>query len=95
LKQILKKLLLGLLGAAAVVYGFDWAAVTFRIPAARELYADIRVDQVYTSTNKYKELEYSRGNPVTERCVYALFPHEGFRPCWYVTRHTMNVTNTD
>lgn len=95
MKRILQKTLLGLLGVLAVVYGFDWVSVTFRIPGNREIYSDIRVDQVFTDTNKYKELEYSLGAPVVERCVYALFPHGGFRPCWYVSRHTMNVTNTD
>lgn len=88
-------MLLGLVGLLALVYVFDWIAVAFRIPGNREIYGDVRVDQVFTDTNKYKELEYSIGNTVTERCVFALFPHSGFRPCWYVTRHTMNVTNTD
>jgi hypothetical protein len=94
LKRIIRKISLGLVAAVALAYGYDWFAFAFRA-GNRQLYDDIRVDQVYTSTNKYKELEYSRGNPVTERCVYALFPHSGYRPCWYVTRHTMNVTNTD
>jgi len=95
LKRILLKALLGLLGAAAIVYMIDWVSMAFRMHGNREIYADIKVDQVYTDTNKYKELEYSMGTPVIERCVYALFPHSGFRPCWYVTRHTLNITNTD
>jgi len=95
LKQILKKILLALVLVFVVVYAFDWVSVTFRIPGNREIYGDVKVDQVFTDTNKYKELEYSIGSTITERCVYALFPHGGFRPCWYVTRHTMNVTSTD
>jgi len=86
--------LIGVIAAIAIVYSADWAAFHFHIPSSRQLYADIRVDQVYTDTNKYNETEYSRGNPVIERCVYSLFPHNGMRPCWYVQRHTMNVTNT-
>ncbi len=92
--RILRALLIALLAALAIVYSGDWVAFRFHIPGNRELYADVRVDQVYTDTNKWNEIEYSRGNPVTERCVYSLFPHDGMRPCWYVKRHTMNVTNT-
>jgi hypothetical protein len=95
LKRIVRTFLIAIIGAFAIVYSADWAALQFHIPKSRELYADVRVDQVYTDTNKWNEIEYSRGNPVTERCVYSLFPHDGMRPCWYVQRHTMHVTNTD
>ena len=85
--------LMGLAGIGAIAYGVDWTGVTF--PGSRQLYLDVRVDHVYTSTNKWKQVEWSRGLSTTERCVYALFPHGGYRPCWYVTTHTMDITNTD
>ena len=94
MKRLFRILLIGFIAAVAIVYSADWAAFRFHIPGNRELYADVRVDQVYTDTNKYNETEYSRGNPVMERCVYSLFPHDGMRPCWYVKSHTMNVTKT-
>jgi hypothetical protein len=83
----------GVAAVMAVTYLIDWIAVAF--PGNRKLYEDVRVDQVYTDTNKWNQVEYSRGNPVTERCVNALFPHSGCKPCWYLKKHTMNVTNTD
>jgi hypothetical protein len=91
--RFLKFGVIGLAGILAVTYGIDWAGVAF--PGARQLYADLRVDHVYTSTNKWKQVEYSRGLPTTERCVNALFSHGGYRPCWYVRSHTMDVVNTD
>jgi hypothetical protein len=94
-RRVLRVAAVVLIGVAALAYLLDWASVRWRIPGNREVYADIRVDQVYTDTNKYNEIEYSHGNPVLERCVYSLFPHDGFRPCWWVTRHTMRITNTD
>lgn len=93
LERILKFGSLGIVAAAALAYALDSAAVAF--PGSRPLYEDIRVDHVYTDTNKWHEIEYSRGLPTTERCVDALFPHGGYRPCWYVRKHTMDVTNTD
>ncbi len=56
--------LIGILAALAIVYAGDWAAFQFHIPGGRTLYADIRVDQVYTDTNKYNKTECSRGNLV-------------------------------
>jgi hypothetical protein len=94
LKRIIARGFLALIVAAAVVYAIDWASLTFRIPGNRQVYADIRVDQIYTDLNRYNEVEYSRGDPVMERCVYALFPHGGYRPCWYVTRHTLQTNRT-
>jgi hypothetical protein len=85
--------LLAMVGLAAVAYAADSARVAFA--AVNPLYEDVRVDQVYTDTNKWKEVEYSRGDSVTERCIHSMFPHGGYRPCWYVKSHTMNITSTD
>ena len=93
MRRILKISLLSLLGALVLAYALDSASIAF--PGSRQLYEDIRVDQVYTDTNKWNQLEYSRGATTTERCVNALFPHGGNQPCWYLKKHTMNVTNTD
>ena len=93
LKKIFRFGLLGAIAIAGLAYALDSATVAF--PGNRQLYEDLRVDHVYTDTNKWHEIEYSRGLPTTERCVEALFPHAGYRPCWYVKKHTMDVTNTD
>ncbi|MDE3196954.1 MAG: hypothetical protein KGN84_11455 [Acidobacteriota bacterium] len=94
MKRILGRVVLGLTGAAAIVYASDWLSLTYRIPGNRQVYSDIRVDQIYTSLNRYNEIEYSRGDPVMERCVWSLLPHGGYRPCWYVTRHTLHTNKT-
>jgi len=48
----------------------------------------MRVDRVYAAMNHWKEVEYSVGAPVMEKCVDALMPHFGYVPCWYLRRHT-------
>lgn len=93
LKKILTIGLLALLGLAATAYAVDSVVIVMK--GSSQGYEDIRVDQVYTDTNRWHEVEYSRGATVTERCIDAAFPHGGCRPCWYVKRHTMNITNTD
>ena len=80
-----------LLAGAGILYGFDYLSAKYGIPGNRQVFDTIRVDQLYTVPNKWGEIEWSHGDPVMERCVYALFPHFGSRPCWYVKRHTMNT----
>jgi hypothetical protein len=91
----MKRLLLATGVLIVAVYGFDYGSVKWRSSSSGKVFDDIRVDQLYTSTNKWKEVEWSRGNPVSERCVYSLLPHFGYTPCWYLTRHTTRITNTD
>ncbi len=86
-----KWILLPLLLAAAVAYGLDWVSLEYGIPTKRPKFAEYQVDQLYTVPNRWKEIEWSRGEPVMERCVNSLFPHEGSNPCWYVSTHLMRV----
>ncbi len=95
MRKLLKRIAIALLALVGLVYGADYASAAWKIRGGQQVFADIVVDQVYTATNKWKQVEWSRGASVTERCVYSLFPHFGNRPCWYVERHTMNVNNTD
>ncbi len=81
----------GILGGLALLaYGLDYLSVQYRIPQ-REQFSIIRVDQLYAIPNKWKEVDWSRGDPVMEQCVNSLMPHYGLRPCWYVRRDTMHV----
>jgi hypothetical protein len=91
----MKKLLLAIGVLLAAFYCFDYGSVKLRSSRNRKVFDDIRVDQLYTSTNKWKQVEWSRGDPVRERCVYSLLPHFGYPPCWYLKRHPMRVNNTD
>jgi hypothetical protein len=93
MRRILNLVLVVLVGSAGVLYGFDYVSARYAIPK-RQMFDDVRVDQLYTAPNKYGEIEWSRGDPVMERCVNSLFPHFGFNPCWYVKRHTMNTNKT-
>lgn len=90
MRKVLLYLAGGLLVAAGLVYGLDYLSLVAGVPR-RETFDTIRVDQLYAIPNKWNEVDWSRGDPVMERCVNALFPHYGSRPCWYVKRDTMHV----
>lgn len=70
---------------AIVFYGSDYLYARWR----HEPYADVQIDRILAIKEKFNKIDYQRTSPVTERCVYALFPHFGHNPCWYVTRHTL------
>lgn len=87
----MKWILLPALVSAAVAYGLDWASLEYGIPTPRPKFAEYKVDQLYTVPNRWKEIEWSRGDSVMERCVNSLFPHYGNNPCWYVSKHPIRV----
>ena len=74
--------------AAAILYVFDYVSAKFAIPGNRQVYADVTISQYWAVKEKGNKIEYSPADPAVERCVYAVFPHFGYKPCWYVMRHT-------
>ena len=95
MKKLLMELAIAIAVLAIVVYGFDYGSVKWRQHGNVKVFGDMRVDHLYTSTNKWNEVEWSRSSPTTERCLYSLLPHFGYPPCWYLKRHPIQITNTD
>jgi len=85
--KIVLKVLAGAVLLTLLAYGCDDLYARFR----HEPFADVHVDRVYAVSEKFNQIDYVRSTPITERCVYTLFPHFGHNPCWYVTRHTLRI----
>ena len=69
------------IGCAAGVYVGDAFVLHYRVArgGGRETLT------VYVATRlKSGKLEIFTDRPQTEVCARALFPHFGYRPCWYV-----------
>ena len=66
-------------------------AIIFTRDCATSHFSDVHVDRVLAVAEKFNKIDYARTTPITERCVYSLFPHFGHNPCWYVTRHTLII----
>ena len=47
----------------------------------------------YATTLKNGKLEIFYNQPQTEVCIHAIFPHAGYRPCWYATRNTVRTVS--
>lgn len=84
-RRLFKRASLALVGFAAVLYSTDYLYARFR-PAP---FADVHIERFLAVAEHFNKIGYERTTPVTERCVYSLFPHFGNAPCWYLTRHTV------
>jgi hypothetical protein len=87
MRVIILKILLATLVLTAIVYGCDDLYARVR----HEPFADIHIERMLAVAEHFNKIDYERIDPITERCVYSLFPHFGHNPCWYVTRHTVRV----
>ncbi|PYM30177.1 MAG: hypothetical protein DMD80_05720 [Candidatus Rokuibacteriota bacterium] len=65
------------------VYSADALVLRYRIGRGGAL----ETMTVYLATRlKSGKLEVFTDRPQTEICAHAVFPHFGYRPCWYVRR---------
>lgn len=85
MRRLAGKILLIAIAFTAVFYGIDYLYAKLR-PAA---YADVQIDRFLAIAEHFNKIGYERTTPVTERCIYSIFPHFGDAPCWYLTRHTV------
>ncbi len=80
----------GLLLAAALsilgVYVSDYAWIEYRIGHDTAGQAFGSVTFYYATPLKSGRTEIFYDQPQTEICVHALFPHAGYRSCWYAAR---------
>jgi hypothetical protein len=87
MKSLRVRLLLAVLLLAAMVYGGDWLVVRYRIWRNKDGFGSISVTPVYVIHQKSGKTNYQYAQPEDEVCVHSLFPHFGYSPCWYVSRH--------
>jgi hypothetical protein len=77
----------------AVVYLGDDLSLRFRIPPSRELLGTVTIQRYDAIAEKNNKTEFDFENPITVTCVHSLFPHMGYQPCWYLSRHSEQRIN--
>jgi hypothetical protein len=77
----------------AAVYCGDYLWVRYPFPGGRQAFGKITVQRYDAISEKNNRTEYVFEDPVTLTCVHSLFPHFGYRPCWYLSRHTEQRIN--
>jgi hypothetical protein len=88
MKQILYRSLAILVIVVAVLYAGDYVSLRYRIPNNRTQLGTVTVTEMYAIQEKNNKTEYQFPPPQEQTCVYSLFPHFGYPPCWYLQRHT-------
>ncbi len=89
----LRRIAIALVGMAALIYAGDYLAVRYRIATGREPYGTVTVRSFYIVPQKNGKPEFYFFPPEDQTCVNAIFPHLGYKPCWYLRRHTQNPIN--
>jgi hypothetical protein len=90
--DIAMKTLLGLLMALMLLYCGDWGVMLHRIANHGDAFGTVMVHSVVTSSLKSGNYDIYGQPPVETPCVHAIFPHQGFTPCWYLAKHAEQVT---
>jgi hypothetical protein len=72
--------------ALAVVYVVEDVRVRYRMRRAETEEVMGAETFYYATLRKDGRVEIFWDQPQTEICVRSLFPHEGYRPCWYAHR---------
>jgi hypothetical protein len=85
--RILLKTVIGLVLLAALAYGGDGLVLYI----SKHQFGTVLINRYYVVAEKYGKYDYSIAPPVLERCVYALFPHSGSQPCWYLEKHQLRL----
>jgi hypothetical protein len=67
--------------AAAALYAGDYLSARQRGASAL---ATVQVQPYYAVPLRDGKTEFMMLEPENRTCVYALFPHFGYGPCWYV-----------
>jgi hypothetical protein len=87
MKSLPIRLLSVVLALVAMVYGGDWLSIQYRIWRHRDVFGAVSVTAVYVIHEKSGKTQYQYDSPQDQTCVRSLFPHFGYSPCWYLSRH--------
>ena len=93
LKRAFLAAVLTAVGAAALAFGLDYAVFRWRVAANWNPYGSVTVDHYYAVQQKSGKTEFIFDPPASQTCVHALFPHGGWLPCWYLSRHPEQRTD--
>jgi hypothetical protein len=80
------RILIAALGCLAVVYGADDLSIRYRIPKSRQAFGTVTIRR-YDAISEKSKTEFVFEEPINQTCVQSLFPHLGYQPCWYLSRH--------
>ncbi|HEY2460645.1 MAG TPA: hypothetical protein VGI16_07545 [Candidatus Acidoferrum sp.] len=90
--QIVRRILGGLVLAAALVYAGDFLLLHLRMswPRTGPAFGTVTMDRLYAIAQNGGKIDYEfdvQRPQENVSCVRSIFPHSGYRPCWYLERN--------
>jgi hypothetical protein len=86
-------LFVALAGAALLTFGLDFAVLRLREATNRNAYGSVVVNHYTAVLQKDGKTTMTFDPPQPWTCVNSLFPHQGYLPCWYLSKHTDQRTD--
>jgi len=80
-------------GAVVLTFGLDWAVLRVREATNRNPYGSVVVNHYTAVLQKNGKTTLTFDPPQPWTCVNSLFPHQGYLPCWYLSKHTDQRTD--
>jgi hypothetical protein len=77
--------------ALVLLYAGDYMSAKFRLPGDRQTLGSVDVQVMWAIKQKNGRIDYELGDTESRPCLYSLFPHLGYAPCWYLSRHKNQV----
>jgi hypothetical protein len=87
LRRVLVAAILVIVSAALLAYSLDYVVFRIRTATNRNAYGSVTVNHYYAVLQKNGKTQFIFDPPQAQTCVNALFPHAGWLPCWYLSRH--------
>jgi hypothetical protein len=76
-----------------LAYAADYAIFRRRVLNNRQPFSQITVSSYDAVQQKSGKTQFIFNPPQAQTCANALFPRDGFVPCWYLRRHSEQRTN--
>lgn len=97
IKHLLLRLLVLSISSVLILtllaYAVDYAIFRYRASTNRQPFSQITVSSYDAVQQKNGKTEFIFNPPQAQTCANALFPRDGFVPCWYLRRHTEQRTD--
>jgi len=85
--------ILSVVVVAVVAYSLDYAVFRIRSATRGNANGSVTVNRYYAVLQKNGKTQFIFDPPQAQTCVHAMFPHAGWLPCWYLTRHPEQRTD--
>ncbi len=83
LAKLFERIAVAALVAFAILYAADYAIFQHKMSQNGAAAALGTITSYYGTPLKDGKMEIFTDQPQTETCAHSLFPHGGYRPCWY------------